>query len=186
MAKDYYKILGVSKTATEDEIKKAYRRLAHEHHPDKAHGNEARFKEVNEAYQVLSNREKRSRYDRFGSTDPGFGGQGFGGMNWGGFSPQGGFGPDGFRWSGSFDDIGDLGDIFEGIFEQFGGRRRQKYTQGSDIEMVTDITLEEAFHGIKRKISYQTYAVCETRAGFGYEKERGLKSCDVCQGRGEV
>lgn len=181
MAKDYYKILGVSRTATEDEIKKAYRRLAHEHHPDKTHGNEGKFKEINEAYQILSNKEKRARYDRFGSADAGFGG-----TNWGGFSPQSGFGSDGFRWSGSFDEMGDLGDIFENIFEQFGGRRRRTYTQGSDIEMAVDITLEEAFRGLKRKVSYQTYLVCDLCAGLGYEKERGLKNCDACQGRGEV
>lgn len=181
MPKDYYKILGVSKAATEDEIKKAYRRLAHQYHPDKAHGDESKFKEVNEAYQVLSNKEKRARYDRFGTADA-FPGQGGGGVNWGDF----GFGADGFRWSGSAEDFGDLGDIFENIFEQFGGKRRQTYAQGSDIEMNVEITLEEAFHGIKRNLTYETYTSCSDCSGLGYDKSKGLKQCDVCQGRGEV
>ncbi len=189
MPKDYYKILGISRTASPEEIKKAYRRLAHQYHPDKAHGNEAKFKEINEAYQTLSNTEKRTNYDRFGSADPFFGGQGGSHVNWGGFS-QGsgasGWNPEGFRYSGSFDDLGDLGDIFEGLFEQFGGKRRQTYTQGSDIEMALEITLEDSFHGLKRNITYETYAACDTCAGLGYEKSKGLRACDVCQGRGEI
>lgn len=179
MPKDYYKILGVSKNATEDEIKKAYRRLAHEHHPDKTHGNAEKFKEVNEAYQVLSNKEKRSRYDHFGNADfSGMGGQ----PGWGGFP-----GTDGFRWSGSYEDLGDLGDMFQDIFDQFGGgKRRQTYTQGSDIEMTIDLTLEDAFHGVKRTLNYETYSTCDTCTGLGYDKSKGLKGCDVCQGRGEI
>src|SRR3989338_9092900 len=109
--KDYYQILGISKTASEEDIKKAYRKLAHQYHPDKAGGNENKFKEINEAYQVLSSKEKRSQYDRFGQT----------------FSANGGGSPfdfhnfsDGFEFgfdSRSFEDLGDIGEIFESFFE---------------------------------------------------------------------
>ncbi len=127
--KDYYTILGVQKNASEEEIKKAYRTLAHKHHPDKAGGNEAKFKEINEAYQVLSDKNKRSQYDRFGTAEPmgGFGGgngAGFGGANaqWGGM----GFDPS------QFGDMGDFGDIFETFFG--GGQpRRKTYEKGSDL-----------------------------------------------------
>jgi len=107
MTKDYYKILGVSKNASSEEIKKAYRKLAHEHHPDKKHGNEAKFKEINEAYQVLGDQKKRESYDRFGTADPhGFPGQGGGPSGW----------PGGFQWASEGVDMGDLGDIFETFF----------------------------------------------------------------------
>lgn len=107
MSKDYYKILGVSKNASTDEIKRAYRKLAHKYHPDKGGGDEAKFKEINEAYQVLSNPDKRARYDQFGSADFGSGGFSGGQQSWGGFS--------GFD-SSDFGGFGNLGDIFEGIF----------------------------------------------------------------------
>ena len=117
MAKDYYKILGVSKNASQDEIKRAYRKLAHEYHPDKnqVHADGARFKEINEAYQVLSNPQKRSQYDQFGTV----GDQGFGGFDWGsaqGFDTRdfGGFGQQGRSFSFNFG--GGLGDIFEDFF----------------------------------------------------------------------
>src|SRR5579872_5623754 len=116
MAKDYYQILGINKNATEDEIKKAYRKLAQQYHPDKAGGDEKKFKEINEAYQVLSDKNKRAQYDRFGTADP-MGGFGGGGQQWGGFGggfPGGGF-PGGGQpnWEG-FDpsNMGDFGDIF--------------------------------------------------------------------------
>src|ERR1700733_8507490 len=107
MAKDYYNVLGVQKNASEEDIKKAFRKLAHQYHPDKKEGNEAKFKEVNEAYSVLGNKEKRAQYDRFGSAGPGMGGGPQGGA--GGFNPNdfgfdfSGFGAEGFE--------GDLGDI---------------------------------------------------------------------------
>jgi DnaJ-class molecular chaperone len=112
MAKDYYQILGVSKTANQDEIKKAYRKLAHEYHPDKAGGGtDQKFKEINEAYQVLSNPEKRQRYDQFGSAEPagGFGWQDSSGFNANGF---------GFDFQGNGGGFGGFGDIFETIFSQ--------------------------------------------------------------------
>src|SRR3989344_6079137 len=131
MTKDYYKILGVEKGATEDDIKKAYRKLAHQFHPDKPSGNEQKFKEINEAYQILSNKEKKAQYDRFGQVFEG--GSGSGAQ---GHKPFVGFGFDGsgFRWSGGGEEMGDFGDIFEGIFEQFGmGGKRRKTKTGKRI-----------------------------------------------------
>lgn len=184
MNKDYYKILGVQKGATEDEIKKAYRRLAHQYHPDKAHGNEQKFKEINEAYQILSNSEKRAKYDQFGTAEPFQGGFP---RDWGGFPGFSGGDGGGFRWNVNMgEDLGDLNDIFEGIFEQFGGARRKTYTQGSDIEMSIDLTLEDAFRGMKRSIVFETNVRCEICTGLGYDKSKGTKSCKTCNGRGEV
>lgn len=181
MAKDYYKILGVAKGASEDEIKKAYRRLAHQHHPDKSGGNEAKFKEVNEAYQVLGNKEKRTQYDRFGQVFEGAPSAYSGQNPFGGF----GFNPEGFRVN--MEDFGDFGDIFEGMFDQFGGgRRRETYKRGSDVEVVAELTLEEAFHGVKRTIRFTTAVTCTKCKGIGYDKAKGTTQCGTCKGKGEV
>ncbi|HEY0908010.1 MAG TPA: J domain-containing protein [Candidatus Paceibacterota bacterium] len=149
MSKDYYKTLGVAKTATQDEIKKAFRKLAHEHHPDKSTGNADKFKEANEAYSVLSDEKKRAQYDQFGSAGPGgFGGGGFGGQ---GFNPndfgfdfsgfqQGGFGGGNVEF--------DLNDILGGIF---GGRSRQK--RGRNIAVDVDLTFEESIFGTERTVN---------------------------------
>lgn len=180
MAKDYYEILGVPRGASEEEIKKSYRRLAHKYHPDKAGGNEHKFKELNEAYQVLSSREKRAQYDRFGSA---FESGGFPGAHAG----AGGFDPSNF--SGSWgSESGDFGDIFETIFEQFGGRGRSRetYRRGSDIEIQEELTLEEAFSGIKRTIKFSTFISCETCNGAGNFPKEGFSNCSTCNGKGEV
>ncbi|OGG40055.1 hypothetical protein A2116_00190 [Candidatus Jorgensenbacteria bacterium GWA1_49_17] len=177
---DYYEILGVSKAASEDEIKKAYRKLAHKYHPDKPDGNEQKFKEINEAYQVLSNKDKRAQYDRFGRvfTEGGIPH----GAEWGNF----GFNPGGFNWRFD-DDMFDLGDVLENLFVQFGGGpRRQTYTQGSDIEIVTQISLEEAFRGVKPEMEFKTQINCESCNGLGYDKGAGFSNCSLCQGRGEI
>ena len=187
MAKDYYNILGVAKNASEEEIKKAYRKLAHQHHPDKTGGNESKFKEVNEAYQVLGNKEKRAQYDQFGQVfeggQPGgpggspFGGQGFRWEDFAGFGGQGGVNFNG----------GDFGDIFETIFDQFGGGRpRQTYRRGSDIEAREELSLEDAFTGVKRSLRFKTHIQCETCKGLGYDKAKGEKTCTTCQGQGQV
>ncbi|HXF44353.1 MAG TPA: molecular chaperone DnaJ [Candidatus Paceibacterota bacterium] len=181
---DYYKILGVRKEASEDEIKKAFRRLAHKYHPDKAGGDEEKFKKINEAYQVLSNKDKRAQYDRFGRVfDAGggnYGGDGFSGGGFGGFP--------GFNWDVNFgDDSFDLGDVFESFFGQFrGGVRRQTYTYGSDVELREEITLEEAFSGMKKKVSFMTKVSCGECGGLGYDKAKGFVTCTTCQGRGEI
>jgi molecular chaperone DnaJ len=190
MSKDYYKILGVAKGASEEEIKKAYRRLAHQHHPDKAGGSDAKFKEVNEAYQVLGNKEKRTQYDRFGQVFSAGGGPAYGGEGFSGQSPFGGFGfggfsPEGFRVN--MEDMGDLGDIFEGMFEQFGGgRRRETYKRGSDVEVVAELSLLEAFQGVKRTIRFTTAVTCTKCKGVGYDRAKGTTQCETCKGKGEV
>src|SRR3989344_995725 len=137
--KDYYKILGVKKDASEEEVKKAFRKLAHAHHPDKAGGDEAKFKEASEAYAVLSDKQKRAQYDNFGSAGAGAGGFG------GGFDPSGfGFDFSGFGNAGF--DTGDLGDILSSIF---GGRRVRR---GRDIAVDIELSFQEAVFGAQRKV----------------------------------
>ncbi len=156
MKKDYYQILGVNKAANTDEIKTAYRKLAHKYHPDKPGGDENKFKEINEAYQVLSNPEKRKQFDQFGDA---FSNMNGGGFNYGGGqNPFGGFGFDfgGFGGSnagGNFDfgEFGDLGDILETMFT---GRRTRRPRKGASLEFIQEISLEEAFRGTDKKISY--------------------------------
>ncbi len=180
--KDYYIILGVQKSASEEEIKKAYRKLAHQYHPDKAGGDEKKFKEINEAYQVLSDKNKRAQYDRFGTADPagGFGGAGGfpGGAQWGG---AGGFDPS------QFGDMGDFGDIFESFFEGLGVRpRRKTYEKGSDLEIQEQITLEEAFRGTVKTVRLKTFVHCAKCAGKGAEPGSGFEKCSTCDGQGEI
>ena len=149
MAKDYYKTLGVDKGASKDEIKKAFRKLAHEHHPDKNPKNADKFKEISEAYSTLSDDNKRAQYDQFGDAGAsGFGGGGFNGQGQGGFGGfdfsgfQGGFGGQGQGGFGGFGGDGvefDLGDIFGSVFGG-GGRSAKKQRRGRDIEI--DIELD--------------------------------------------
>lgn len=187
--KNYYDILGVTKISSEEEIKKAYRKLAHQYHPDKAGGDEAKFKEINEAYQVLSDKNKRAQYDRFGSADGPAGFGGFGGgagagqqwnganVNWGGM----GFDPS------QFGDMGDLGDIFEGIFGGMGGAPRHKtYEKGSDLEAREEITLEEAFRGVTKVLRFRAFAQCTVCGGKGAEPGSLFEKCTTCDGRGEI
>lgn len=136
--KDYYKILGVEKGATEEEIKKAFRKLAHAHHPDKSGGDEAKFKEISEAYAVLSDKKKRAQYDQLGSGGAGFGGAGFDPSQFGGFDFSG-FGTQGF-------DAGDLGDILSQIF---GGRRVRR---GRDVAVDIELSFQESIFGTDRKV----------------------------------
>lgn len=176
MADDYYKILGVQKGATDDDIKRAYRKLAQEHHPDRPTGNEKKFKEVNEAYQVLSNKEKRAQYDRFGKSFNG-GGPGF----------SGGQGFEGFDFSNvNFNDFGDFTDIFETFFTGMGGKKRKTYTRGSDLQFIQDVSLEEAYTGIKKEIRFKAFEACKTCTGLGYFEKDGVATCTTCDGRGEI
>ena len=189
MGKDYYKILGVSRDASGEEIKKAYRRLAHHYHPDKAGGDEKKFKEINEAYQVLSDKKKREYYDGFGTAEPGgpFGWGGFYGSapNWEGFSEGGGSAS---GWGGyDFGDFGDIGDIFDSIFEGLGVKpRRRTYERGSDLEVKAEITLEEAFRGAIKNIKVKTFVRCEHCKGQGADVSAGFTNCSLCGGQGEI
>lgn len=185
MAKDYYNLLGVEKGASQDEIKKAYRKLAHKYHPDKEAGDEAKFKEVNEAYQVLSDPEKRKMYDQFGEAGVnGAGGAGgMGGMNWEdimrGFGGAGGQG--GFQGGVEFD----LGDIFGEMFG--GGRRRSRQQQrGADIQMDLTLTFEEAAFGVSKDLDVHHGVTCDTCKGEGAEPGTEVKNCGECHGSGVV
>ena len=176
--RDYYEVLGVAKTATEDEIKKAYRSLAKKYHPDMNPGDkeaEVKFKEVNEAYAVLSDSEKRQKYDRFGHAafDPASGG---GGSGFGGF---GGFG-------GDFD----FGDIFSSFFGGGGGgssRSRQNMPmEGEDIATRVTVSFEEAAFGCKKEITFQRIESCPDCSGSGAEKGTSPETCKNCRGTGRV
>jgi len=183
---DYYKILGIDKNASEDDVKKAYRRLAHKYHPDKAGGDEKKFKEINEAYQVLSDKIKRSQYDRFGRTSSAGGRSAFGEEGFGGFS-AGGF--EGFPFGADFggmEDMGSMGDLFEMFFDGMTGRKRRTYRAGADIEIAVVITLEEAYRGVHKDIGLKTYIPCEICAGAGYFEKEGTAECKTCNGRGEI
>jgi molecular chaperone DnaJ len=175
MAKrDYYEILGVGKTASADEIKKAFRRAAVEHHPDKG-GDEAKFKEINEAYEVLKDSAKRQRYDQFGHA--GVGGNGGG-------NPFSGFGGQGQNVNFDFGDMG-LGDIFNSFFGG-GGGGRQRQARGRDVEVAVDVTFEQAVFGTEVDMSLDLEDTCEHCKGKTVEPGHELKTCDECGGSGQV
>ncbi len=178
MATDFYETLGVSKSANADDIKKAYRKLAHQYHPDKGTGNEQKFKDVNEAYQVLGNQEKRQQYDTYGSTFEQAqrnGGGGFYGGDQG--SP---FGGNPFGEGVEFD----LGDIFG---DMFGGRQREsRRTKGIDLEMGLRITFEEAVFGVEKTITLEKKDACKTCSGTGAAPGAKVITCPKCHGQGQI
>ena len=184
MPKDYYKILGVDKSASSDEIKKAFRKLAHEFHPDKKGGDETKFKEINEAYQVLSDAEKRQKYDQFGSDFEQQGGFG-GGMGWEDFmrAARGGQGGGGFNANfGGFD----FGDLFNGAFG-FGGNGGGRHQQrGNDVQVDIEITFREAVFGVEKEIRLMKNNACDVCSGTGAEPGSKIKTCDTCKGQGQV
>jgi molecular chaperone DnaJ len=184
MGKDYYKILGVEKNASADEIKKAFKKQAMEHHPDRPGGNEAKFKEVNEAYQVLGDPDKRQRYDQFGSDFEQQGGFG-GGASWEDFmrAARGGQGAQGFN----FDFGGDLGSIFGDLFG-FGGGGRQgaRTSRGNDIQVDVEIEFKEAVFGVEKEISLRKQSKCDVCRGSGGEPGSKNDKCRTCNGQGQV
>lgn len=171
MAKDYYKILGIEKGASKDEIKRAFRKLAHQYHPDKTGGDEEKFKEINEAYQVLNDDKKRQTYDQFGSSA--FDGNGFGGFNSQGFG--------GFDFSG-FSGAEDLGDIFGDLFG--GARSRKRERRGSDIELDVDLTFKESIFGVHKEINLTKNDTCKQCSGSGGQPGEGMETCNDCHGNG--
>ena len=176
--RDYYEVLGVNKGASDDEIKKAYRKMAKEYHPDLHPGDtvaEAKFKEVGEAYEVLSDPQKKSRYDQFGhaGVDPNFGAGGGGG------------------WGGVDVDFGDIGDIFSSIFGGgFGGSTRRQNPnaprRGTDVGASVFISFEEAAKGCKKKVSVERITTCTDCSGSGAKRGTSPTTCPVCGGSGMV
>jgi len=171
--KDFYEVLKLNREASDDEIKKSYRKLAKEYHPDMNPGNpkaEAKFKEINEAYETLSNPERKAQYDRFGHHDPSQGG--FGGFDFGGFG-QGG-----------------MGDIFDMFFGGGTGgsasRNRNAPTRGADFRYDLEISFDEAAFGCKREIDVNRTENCSECNGTGAKKGTQPKTCTVCGGRGEI
>jgi molecular chaperone DnaJ len=180
MAKrDYYDILGVGKDASADEVKKAFRKQAIEHHPDRG-GDEAKFKELNEAYEVLKDTDKRKRYDQFGHAGVG---------NDPGSNPYGGFGGAGGQGQEMHFDFGDLGlgDIFGSFFGggQTGGQQSRQ-ARGRDVETRVEITFEQAIFGTEVELSLNLEAECEHCSGSTVEPGFELKTCDQCGGSGQV
>lgn len=177
MAKDYYSILGVSKTANDDEIKKAFRRLAHEHHPDKG-GDPLKFKDVNEAYQVLSDKKKRQMYDQFGSAafeqgaGPGGFGGGFGGFDFGGVNIN-------------MEDF-DLGDVLGEMFGFGGTRGGRREKRGRDMEAMLDLSFKEAAFGVDKTLRIVRQAQCSRCTGSGAEPGSKVEECMTCNGKGQV
>lgn len=183
MAKDYYDILGISKSSSADDIKKAFRKKAHEFHPDKGNGNTEKFKEVNEAYQVLSDSQKRQQYDQYGQTfdqaarnGGGFNYQGQGNP-FGGFDFNQGFGQGGVEF--------DLGDIFGDIF---GGQaqRQSRRSRGIDLEMGLSISFEEAVFGVEKQITLDKKDTCKTCGGNGAAPGAKVITCPKCHGQGQI
>lgn len=176
--RDYYEVIGLKKGASDDDIKKAYRKLAKKYHPDLNPGDkeaEAKFKEVNEAYEVLSDSSKREKYDQFGhaGVDPSYGGGG--GYSYSGGSPFG-------------QDI-DLGDIFNSFFGGFGrngGASRNSSRRGSDTEALLNISFEDAAKGCDKEVSYQKIDLCDDCGGSGARKGSSPKKCSECNGTGQV
>lgn len=170
--KDYYELLGLAKGASDAEIKSAFRKLAVKYHPDKNQGNkeaEERFKEINEAYQVLSDADKKAQYDRFGTTD----------FNGGG----GGFGDYDFSGMGGFDDIGD---IFSSFFGGGSRKRRNGPEKGEDLEYRMNLTFEEAVFGVEKEIKILRSETCESCSGTGAKAGTSKTTCDKCRGTGQV
>ncbi len=185
MAKDYYDILGVAKSASKDEIKKAFYKLAHKYHPDKKEGNEAKFKEVNEAYQVLSDEQKRSKYDQFGSGFENMGGfqngagfEGFDFNNFGGFQNGG-------AADFNFSDFGNLNDIFSDFFGGgMGGRGQAR--RGRDISTEIQISFADSVFGTNRRILITKTSSCLICHGSGAKAGSKMETCKTCNGQGKI
>ena len=187
MSKDYYNTIGVDKNASQEEIKKAFRKKAHQFHPDKKDGDEAKFKEINEAYQILSNEQKRKQYDQFG--DSAFSGQGFGGtgMNWEDFARAAGSAQGG--QAGGFNiNMEDLGDIFGGLGDifGFGGGGRSQRQRGTDIQTELQIEFKEAVFGVEKEINLHKTTNCEKCKGNKAEPGTPIETCKTCKGQGVI
>jgi molecular chaperone DnaJ len=169
--KDYYEVLGVAKGASEDEIKSAFRKLAHKYHPDKKGGDENKFKEVSEAYAVLSDKKRRAEYDTYGRTFAG-GAQGFGGFDFSNF--QGFNNGQGFEF--------DLGDIFGEFFGGTGAR----HERGRDISIDIELPFRESVFGAERRVLISKMSICSACDGTGAKKGSKMVACTTCNGKGDI
>jgi len=173
--KDYYQILGVEKSASEDDIKKAFRKLAQKYHPDKKGGDEAKFKEASEAYAVLSDKKKRAEYDAYGKTFAGGGTGGAGGFDFSNFAQ----GFEGFSQNGAEFDIGD-------IFGEFFGGGRTTTRRGRDISIDIELPFRDAIFGTERRVLIAKTSTCDTCNGSGAAKGSKMITCSACNGKGEM
>ena len=170
MAKDYYAVLGIDRNANDEDVKKAFRKLAHKYHPDKGDGDEVKFKEISEAYSVLGNKKKRSEYDSYGNVfNDGASSQGFDGF-------QQGFDPSNFQGF-------DLGDIFGDIFS---GRGTAQTKRGRDISIDIEISFKDAAFGVERKVLLTKTSTCRTCSGSGAKEGTSFDTCKTCNGNGNV
>lgn len=176
VAQDYYNILGVGRNASQEDIKRAFHRLAHQHHPDKQGGSDHRFKEINEAYQILGDTDKRAHYDRFGSAPNA------NGVRWEEASRNGGFD---FNMGGTQGGFGDIGDIFGDIFG-FGSNRRASPSRGSDVEVQITIDFRDSIFGARPVIEIGGLNTCEHCKGKGAEPGTPMTTCSTCKGNGVV
>lgn len=176
--KDYYEILGIQKGASKDEVKKAFRQLAGKYHPDKKTGDEAKFKEISEAYSVLGDDKKRAEYDMYGRSYAGGGAGGFNPNAWGG--AQGGFGGANFEF--------DLNDIFENFGDMFGGGARggKRSSRGNDISVDIELSFQESVFGTKRSLKLMKNNTCETCKGSGARTGSEMTTCATCNGNGRI
>lgn len=183
MAKrDYYEVLEISKNATSEELKKAYRKQALRYHPDKNPGDkesEEKFKEAAEAYEVLNDPNKRSRYDQYGHA--GLGNNGFGGFGGGGMSMEDIFSHFGDIFGGGFGN-----DPFSSFFGGGGGRRGRTVNRGSNLRVKVKLTLEEVAHGVEKKIKVNKYITCSTCSGTGAKNGSSYSTCSTCKGTGHI
>lgn len=174
--RDYYAILGVTKSASKDDIKKAFRKLAHKYHPDKSGGDEQKFKEIGEAYAVLSNDKRRAEYDSYGRTFSGAQGN-TGGFDFSGF--QQGFGGSPFGAGGIEFDLGD-------IFGDFFGGKTNRTRRGRDISIDLELTFKDAVFGVERKVLLSKIGTCDTCRGSGAKPGTELNTCSTCNGAGKI
>lgn len=171
--KDYYKVLGVEKGASKDEVKKAFRKLAAQYHPDKKTGDESKFKEISEAYSVLSDEKKRAEYDTYGQAFSGGGGGNTGGFNW---ADAQGFSGQGMEF--------DLNDIFQNFGDMFGGGAQRQ--RGRDISIDIELSFRDSIFGIKRKVLLSKNNVCTHCEGTGAKTGTDTISCTTCNGNGKI
>lgn len=178
---DYYQVLGLQKGASKDEVKKAFRKLAAQHHPDKKTGNEEKYKEITEAYAVLGDDKKKAEYDTYGHAFNGGGGgqpgAGAGGFNWADFSQQGGFNGQGFEF--------DINDIFEN-FGFGGGGGQARAQRGRDVSIEINLSFSEAVFGVTRKVLITKNSLCTECKGTGGKPNAGVAKCTTCAGNGKI